>query len=101
MRKKQRGVTLIGWLFLLAPLAVLIYVGIRTLPLYLNYMKVAKALNQVQVDYRSGGASPTSIQITKDGAGWLVEAAYEDEAPLFDNISLHIDFDKRVHAGGD
>lgn len=122
MRNRQRGVTFIGWLFLLAPLAVVIYTGIRILPLYLNYMKVSKALEQVRTEYRAGGASPTAIStmidkhfevdmvnyptakditITKDGAGWLVEANYEDQTPLFDNISLHVNFDKSVHAGGE
>lgn len=122
MRNRQRGVTLIGWLFLLAPMAIVIYAGIRVAPIYLNYMKVNKALNQVASEFHGGGGSPSAIQttldkhfeidmvnyptvkdikITRDGAGWLVEAAYDDEAPLFDNISLHVSFDKSVHAGGD
>ena len=121
MRNRQRGVTAIGWLFLLTPIAVLGYVGIRLAPLYLNYMKVTRALDQVASDYKGGGGDPTTIRsvvdkhfeidmvefpttkdmkITRDGAGWTVEMAYDDEAPLFSNISLHVTFDKTVHTGG-
>jgi len=122
MRNRQRGVTMIGWLFLLTPIAIVLYAGIRVAPLYLNYMKVVKALNQVENEYKGGGASPSAIattldkhfeidmvnyptvkdiKVTRDGAGWLVEAAYDDDAPLFQNISLHVNFDKSVHVGGE
>jgi hypothetical protein len=121
MRNRQRGVTAIGWLILLTPIAVLGYAGIRLAPLYLNYMKVTKALGQVASDYKEGGGDPQSIRrtidkhfeidmvdypttkdlkITRDGAGWVVEMAYDDEAPLFSNLSLHVTFDKTVHTGG-
>ena len=32
----------------------------------------------------------------EDGGVWAVEAAYDDEAPLFGNISMHVTFDKTV-----
>ena len=38
MRSKQRGITFIGWVLLLTPLAICAYAGIRVAPLYLNYM---------------------------------------------------------------
>jgi hypothetical protein len=30
----------------------------------------------------------------------VIEAKYEDEAPLFGNVSLHVMFDKTVRSGG-
>ncbi|MBV9345091.1 MAG: DUF4845 domain-containing protein [Gammaproteobacteria bacterium] len=120
MRDRQSGVTLIGWLFLLTPLVIVIYAGVRLAPVYLNYMKVSRALEQTNSELKSGGANPDNIRatidkhfeidmvdypqvkdfkITRDGAGWAVEAAYEDEAPLFANLSLHVTFDKVVHVG--
>ena len=54
MRKKQRGVTLIGWIFLMIPLAIVGYAGIRLAPVYLNYMKVVRTLDQVKSEYKSG-----------------------------------------------
>ena len=121
MRNRQRGVTAIGWLFLLVPIAIVVYAGIRIAPLYLNYMKVTRALEQVASDYKGGGGDPTTIRnvvdkhfeidmvdfpttkdlkITRDGGGWVVEMAYDDEAPLFSNLSLHVTFDKKVRTGG-
>jgi hypothetical protein len=121
MRNRERGVTAIGWVILLTPFAIVGYAGIRLAPLYLNYMKVTRALDQVATDYKSGGGDPTTIRsvvdkhfeidmvdfpttkdlkITRDGGGWLVEMAYDDEAPLLSNVSLHVTFDKTVHTGG-
>jgi hypothetical protein len=120
MRLRQRGMTFIGWLFLLTPLAVVAYAGVRLAPVYLNYMKVVRALNLVASDANANSNPqsirttidkhfeidmvdyPTSkdIKVTRNGTGWDVEASYDDEAPLFANISLHVAFDKVVHAGG-
>jgi hypothetical protein len=121
MRNRQLGVTVIGWLFLLTPLAVVVYAGIRLAPVYLNYMKVAKAMDQSVNELKAAGVSPQSIRntidkhfeidmvdypttkdmkITKDGGWWLVESQYDDEAPLFANLSLHVAFDKKVKIGG-
>jgi len=47
MRHRQRGITFIGWIVLLIPVASVGYAGIRVVPVYLNYMKVAKALEQI------------------------------------------------------
>jgi hypothetical protein len=120
MRNRQNGVTFIGWLFLLTPLAIVIYAGIRLAPVYLNYMKVAKAMDQAGHELK-GEASPSSIRatidrhfeidmveypttkdmkITKDGGAWVVESHYDDDAPLFANLSLHVVFDKIVRIGG-
>jgi hypothetical protein len=122
MRSRQRGVTALGWLFLLTPLAIVIYAGVRLAPVYLNYMKVVRALDLVASD-ATGVTDARSIQTTIDkhfeidmvdyptakdikitrsesGGGYKVEASYDDEAPLFGNISLHVVFDKVVRAGG-
>jgi hypothetical protein len=120
MRFRQRGVTFIGWLFLLTPLAVVGYAAVRLAPVYLNYMKVVRALNLVASD-AAGNTDPKAIRstidkhfeidmvdyptskdikVTRSGNGWDVEAAYDDEAPLFAHISLHVVFDKTVHTGG-
>ena len=121
MLARQRGVTAIGWLVLLIPLAIVIYAGVRLLPLYLNYMNVSRTLSALSDEYRGGGATPDAIrnsigkhfeidevnypavqdiQITRAGAGWQVEAAYYDDAPLFAHITLRVKFDKVVTLGG-
>ena len=120
MLARQRGVTAIGWLILLIPFAIIIYAGIRLMPVYLNYMDVARSLNELTDEYRTGGATPDSIRsslqkrfdvdgidypavkdvnISRDGQGWTVEAAYYDQAPLFLHITLQVQFDKAVTLG--
>ena len=121
MRKRQKGVTFIGWLFLLTPVAIVVYAGIRLAPIYLNYMKVVKAMDQAGNELKAGGVNPTSIKntidkhfeidmvdypttkdmkITKEGGSWVVESTYDDDAPLLGNVSLHVTFDKVVKIGG-
>jgi hypothetical protein len=121
MRIRQTGVTAIGWLFLLTPLVIVLYAGMRLAPVYLNYMQVVKAMDQTGSELKGSGVDPTAIRtaidkhlmvetieyptgkdmkITRDGTGWRVESQYDDEAPLFGNVSLHVTFDKTVKVGG-
>lgn len=118
MRDRQRGMTFIGWLFLLTPVAIVGYAAIRLTPVYMNYMKVARALEQTATEYRDDQSVTaqrirTSIEkrfdiesvnhpniseivIRRDGQAWVMQAAYEDVAPLFSNVSLLVSFDRTV-----
>jgi len=122
MRSKQTGVTLIGWIFLLIPMAMVFYAGIRLTPVYLNYMKVTRSLEQVQSEMKGSDAGsaaqvrtaiekhfdvesvdyPTvkDLKITRDGRSWTVQASYDDQAPLFANLFILVQFDKSVTIGG-
>jgi hypothetical protein len=122
MRSKQAGVTLIGWIILLVPMAICAYAGIRLAPVYLNYMKVARTLEQVKSEFKdsdagTSGAIQTAVRkhldvesvdypelkdfkITRNGKAWTVSAAYDDQAPLFSNIFILVSFDKSVTLGG-
>ncbi|HWW19995.1 MAG TPA: DUF4845 domain-containing protein [Steroidobacteraceae bacterium] len=117
MRHSQRGVTFIGWILLLAPIAILIFVAIRLTPIYLNYMSVVKALNTVASENKGETSSaeglrnalakhfqvgyvekpdPRDLDIHRDGTHWAVIADYEETAPLFGNLSLLVEFHKEV-----
>jgi hypothetical protein len=121
MFARQRGVTFIGWLFLLIPLAIVGYSGIRLAPVYFNYMKVSRSLDQIAAEAK-GEDTATGEQlrqavnkrfdveeieypdsrnavIKRDGSGWSIEMKYDDDAPLFSNVSLHVEFDKIAHTG--
>ncbi|MFL6601043.1 MAG: DUF4845 domain-containing protein [Steroidobacteraceae bacterium] len=121
MRSKQTGVTLIGWIILLVPVAICFYAGIRLAPVYLNYMKVARTLEQVKSEFKGGDANLNvvrtaiekhlnvesvdypdikDIKIARDGKIWTVTAAYDDQAPLFSNVFILVTFDKTVTLGG-
>lgn len=121
MRQKQRGVTMIGWIFLLTPMAIVLYAGIRVAPEYLNYYKVVQAMEktktQVQSDEAKGPATITSslakqwdigfiekpdvseIKVTKGERGWEMTADYESTVPMFGNLHLLMAFNKTVVVG--
>ena len=122
MRSKQRGITFIGWIFLLTPMALCVYAGIRIAPIYLNYMKVARTLEQVKSEMKGGAADQSTVRtalekhlniesvdfpdvkdlkITRNGKSWVVNAAYDDQAPLFSNIFILVSFDKTVTIGSE
>ena len=116
--RKQRGVTMIGWIFLLTPVAIVLYAGIRLTPEYLNYYKVVQAMKETattlkseetlnaQIIHRSLGRrfntgyveSPTANEIIlrKAEEGWEMTADYEKVVPLFGNLHLLLSFKKSV-----
>jgi len=66
--RRQRGVTFIGWIFLLTPLAILLYAGIRIGPEYLNYYKVVMAMKETATQLKSEEAlSPAAITSASSG----------------------------------
>lgn len=117
MYQQQRGMTFLGTMTIIAILGFGLYAGIRLTPLYLEYMKVARALEQVRDEYSAGDTSVAMIrrsiekrwdiedihtigykdvQIRKTGSGFELRAWYRAEAPFVGNVSLVADFDKIV-----
>jgi len=118
MRKSQRGITFIGWLLLLIPIGILGYAGIRLTPIYLNYYRVVRALEQTAGDARNEGQitpalvrgqlerrfdveyvdhpTPKEIDVHRDGDHWVAVADYEELAPLVGNVSILVQFNKQV-----
>ena len=112
---RQRGVTFIGWIVLLTPMALVIYLAIRLGPVYLNYTKVSRVFSQVQAEYKTQeGLSANVLQtaiarrfdiesitkptvdevvVTKTGEGWLIETSYEDIVPVIYNASVLLQFE--------
>jgi hypothetical protein len=118
MRHSQRGITFIGWLLLLIPVAILVYCGIRVTPMYINYLNVSKALSQVASQAKSSSTfsagelkasleknfdvqgierpSPHDVEVKREGEHLTAIADYEDVAPIFGNVSLLLQFHKEV-----
>jgi hypothetical protein len=118
MMRNQRGVTMIGWIVLLVPVAIVVYAGIRVGPEYLNYYKVSQALAETAVKLKSDEAltsksirdslgrrfdtgyienpAARDIVITKGEKGWEMTADYETTAPMFGNLYLLMSFKKTV-----
>jgi hypothetical protein len=116
--RKQRGVTMIGWIFLLTPMALVLYAGMRVGPEYLNYYKVVTALKETATQLKNDEAlSPGNIRIalekrfdtgyideptvkdiiiTKVDTGWSMQADYEKAVPMFGNLHLLMAFNTTV-----
>ena len=112
MFRRQRGVTFIGWVFLLIPVAILALRGHppgADLPELHARGPFGGADGHRDEDRRCGDPHPAAIRatlskhfdiesisfpdvkdvaVTRDGTSWTIEAKFEDTAPLFGNISL-------------
>ena len=116
-KQRQSGATLIGILTILSILGFALYGGIRLVPLYLEYMKVVRAMDQTASESKGDDTSPQAlrssldrrwaiedierldvkdIEITKVANGFEMHAQYRAEAPFVGNVSLAVDFDKTV-----
>jgi hypothetical protein len=117
MRQRQQGMTFIGLLCILALVGVIGYAGIRLVPVYLNYMKIARTMEMTAVEVKGDNPDPGNmrrilerhwtvedptavdfkdIEITKDDSGVSMHVAYDDTVPYVANVSLSVHFDKTV-----
>jgi hypothetical protein len=115
--RRQSGMTFIGLLCILALLGLIGYAGLRLVPLYLNYMKVARSMDATAAELKSDNPDPGAIrrslekhwqiedistveakdvEIVKNEGGLSLHVAYDDAAPYIDNVSLSVHFDKTV-----
>ena len=118
MRSRQRGATFIGMLVIVAIIGFGLYGAIRLVPLYLEYMAVARAMEQTAKEHKDGlttpnelrtsldrrwtiedikSVQPKEIEIKKTGSGYTMHARYWAQAPFIANVSLLVDFDKSVN----
>jgi hypothetical protein len=118
MRSRQAGITFIGWIVLLIPVAIVAFAGIKLSTLYMNNFKVSKVLEQTAKSGGDTGANtpttvrleiarrfdiegvevptPDDITIERDGDSWVILSEYNRETELFGNLSLMVHFYKRV-----
>ena len=118
MQHRQRGMTMLGILVLVVVVGGWVYAGIRLVPKYLEYMRVASTLEKVRDEFDSNPGStefmlrkaierhfdidmvevirPSDIEITKDGGSFNMRAFYDDTVPLAGNVSFLVEFDKSV-----
>jgi len=116
MRHRQRGITFIGVLFMLALVGLPVFAIIKLVPVYLNYMAVSRNMESLRTEFKGtpdlGGIRRSldrhwniddvttlqtkDIEITKDEGVVIVHAAYDDKVSYLGNISLVVSFDKTV-----
>jgi hypothetical protein len=117
MRQRQQGMTFIGLLCILAVVGVIVYAVIRLIPVYLNYLNVARTMDTVGAEFKGENPDPAGIrrslerhweieaitgvdykdiEITKDEGGVSMHVVYDDTVPYISNVSLSVHFDKTV-----
>ena len=115
VRRRQRGMTFLGLLILVAFVGLFVYAGIRLMPIYLEYMKVAKAMESLPAEQAGGDAKSIrlalerrfdiddvqairarDVEVTREGSNWLVRAAWERTEPFVANVGFIVTFDKTV-----
>ena len=103
MQHRQRGMTFLGILVLVVVVGGWVYAGIRLVPKYLEYMRVAETLEQVRDEFDSNPGSTefmlrkaierrfdiemvevitsNDVEITKDGGAFTMRGRSTAEAP--------------------
>lgn len=117
MKQRQRGATFLGMVTILLILGAGLYAAIRLVPVYLDYTKVARALEQVRDEHAAIETNPQllrnslerrwdvedikgigwkELEIKKVEGGYDINAVYEVEQPFVANVYLLAKFDKSV-----
>jgi len=121
-QKRQRGLGMFGLVFVFAVIGFITLIVMRCWPIYLNQMKIAKAIQNVSKDGDVANAQDSTALYRPLERFWDVDSIdyldyktiklvrvdrrraitykYEARAPLFYNISLVIEFQDSVPVAG-
>jgi hypothetical protein len=122
MKSKQAGITLIGFLVVLAVIGFFAFMGIKLFPSYTEYAGVVKAMNQVSSEGVEGKTldevrrelmfklgfqyvddatiQPSDINFQQGAGGNELHVSYDKQVPFIYNIDFLIHFDKSVPVRG-
>jgi len=114
---RQEGLTLIGFIIVLAMVIFVAFIGMRIVPIYLEYGSVVSAMNGVASERGSANLSPFDIKVkihnrlyvsntnyaVKDknikitrSNGVHLRIAYEVRKPVIGNLDVVAKFDRSV-----
>jgi hypothetical protein len=123
MKRTQRGMTLIGFLIVLAVVGVFAYMGMKLIPMYSEYYGVKQALQglaaepgiaskdpakikdlffrRLYISY-ADNIKPEHVKIERKDAGYLMTVNYEVRKPLIANLDVVGKFsaEKELRRGG-
>lgn len=116
--RKSKGLTLIGFVIVLAIVLFFAYAGMRLVPMYLEYQALISAMDKLKddpmaksmppykikdsiqrslwVSYASNNIKKEHIRISKKKEGINVRVAYEVREDFIGNIDLVASFDRSV-----
>jgi Tfp pilus assembly major pilin PilA len=111
-RHRQRGLTLLGFLFVAAVLLIAALLAFRMVPAYIEYYTVQKALDnairdtndptltnirrsverKLNADYVDA-VYAKDVEVTRNGNTVTASVSWQKKLPLVANVSLVLDFD--------
>ncbi|MGZ8980998.1 MAG: DUF4845 domain-containing protein [Burkholderiaceae bacterium] len=105
---RQRGLSLIGLIFVGLIVVALLALGFRIVPAVIEYIAIERAVQKVKNEstvrdiqaaferHRTiddiTSITSKDLDITKEGDKVVVSYAYQKKIPILDNVSLVIDF---------
>ena len=112
----QRGITLLGFLMVLAVVGIFAFVGMKLFPVYSEYYSVTQSMKAIQMEPGVAALPPERIRILLDKRfnisyidsvkpehitikrekGYHLRIAYEVRRPLAYNLDFVAKFDKTV-----
>jgi hypothetical protein len=120
MKSKQRGITMVGVLFVAAVLLIVAMLALKLVPAYVDYFTVQKILSAMGGDSSTGSKSnaelrddfarrakidnikvvtPEDLVIDRSGGVPVISVDYEFQAPLVANVRLVVDFSASSDSG--
>ena len=126
MKRKQSGLSLVGFLVVLAVVGFAAYVGMKLFPMYQEYYSVQSAMKglanepgvadmdpakvqdlffrRLYINY-SENVKPQNVKFERMEGGWKMRVNYEVRRPLVGNLDVVGNFDTTQnltrHGGGD
>ncbi len=119
MKRKQSGLSMISWMFIIGFLAIQIIVAMRIVPVYLNFHSVKSVMDSLPIDPELKGRSVKKIKkrlskrlkienlyelarnkeafkFKKIKGGYNLTAHYETRGPIIGNLEFVVTFDHQV-----
>ncbi len=118
--KKQKGMSLVGFLIVLAMVIFFAYLGMRIAPIYIEFYSVKQAMNGIAdepgsanyspydlkakfldrlfINYSAGNVKSENIRVVRNNGVWLV-VKYDVRKPVMGNLDVIASFDERVMLG--
>jgi Domain of unknown function (DUF4845) len=108
-RFRQRGASLIGLILIGIIVVALMILGARIVPAVVEYIAIERAVQKIknegptvrEIQYAFEkhrtidditSITAQDLEITKEGDKVVISYAYQKKIPIFDNVSLVIDF---------
>lgn len=115
-RRRQAGITAIGFLFLAGVFGIVGFAGLKLVPMYMQNMRLARVLDDVrqELDGRNATAGQIrtaltrrfdvegitlpaeSVKINQSRNGYQVGIEYENKTPYIADIWFLVTFDKQI-----